>query len=234
MENTLTIILVSIFVLVIATWILSPRKKKTLSAKQAEEVKNKQKEWENAMLATLEKDKERITITDMRNLIVELGLPQTFLDMYDETCNDEILLREFHRDYTAPHAILSYLTKEQQNHYLIDRYKPILSYAHSTIFAYDTITKGFITYYIELMPDNPEYLTWDGLFIDEIIRWWEYEVSDKDILHIGKLFGLKYTKEILDSIYSTTDGNGFATSEKRDKWRSKMLDKINGRIVESG
>ena len=77
---------------------------------------------------------------------------------------------------------------------------------------------------------KPECLTWEGLIVSEILRWWENEVNEEDILHIAKLFGLKYTKEILDSFYFTTQGKGFATFEEVEQWKNSLIDKYNFRI----
>ena len=154
------------------------------------------------------------------------------MDLFDGNCYDEVLRHNYmEKDYAAPYAVVD-LTKHQQDAYLIDRYKPILAYAHSTIFAYDAILKGFICYDIEdnLEKMKPECLTWDGLFVSEILRLWENEVNEEDILHIAKLFGLKYTKEILDSFYFTTQGKGFATFEEVEQWKNSLIDKYNFRI----
>lgn len=178
----------------------------------------------------MENNKERVTEAEIRKLIINLNLSATVLELFNGTCNDEVMEREFHKDYTIPYAILE-LTKEQQDEYLIDRYKPILAYAHSTIFAYDSKLKGFIVYNIEEdIVEKEECLTWDGLFISEILRWWEYEVSDDDILYIGNLFGLKHTQKILESIYSTTEGIGFPTFEEAYKWEKTLIDQLNARI----
>lgn len=178
----------------------------------------------------MENNKERATEAEIRKLIIDLKLPPIVLELFNGTCNDKVMELTFHKDYTILYAILE-LTKEQQDEYLIDRYKPILAYAHSTIFAYDSKLKGFIVYNIEEdIVEKEECLTWDGLFISEILRWWEYEVSDDDILYIGNLFGIKQTKQILESIYSISDGKGFPTFEEAYKWEKTLIDQLNARI----
>jgi len=178
----------------------------------------------------LENDKDRVTESEIRKLIIDLKLSGIVLDLFNETCNDEVMEYGLHEDYVIPYAILE-LTKKQQDEYLVDRYKPILAYAHSTIFAYDSELNGFIVYDIEdKIVDKEECLTWDGIFVNEVLRWWENDVSNEDILYIGNLFGLKYTKEILDSIYSTTEGKGFPTFEDAYAWEEAMINQLNARI----
>ena len=172
---------------------------------------------------------EKVTEQETRKLIIELKLSQTILELFDGKCEDEIVLDTFRNDYADPYAILC-LTEEQQNKYRIDRYKPILAYAFSTIFAYDIKQKGFVSYYIELMNEQLVCFTWDGLFVQEILKWLDFEISDENILHIGNLFGLKYTKEILDSYYSRTGGDGFPTTKEKENWVDEIMDMINGRI----
>lgn len=227
--NTLSIIIVSIIIVFVATWILSPKKRKPLSEKQIQKTKENQKKWQESRRVELENDKQRVSKAEIRNLILDLKLPQIIPDIFDGICKDEIIKQKLNNQYTAPYAVIE-LTKKQQDNYLIDRYKPILSYGHATIFAYDTELKGFITYDIEMMTRNPKCLTWDGLFISKILRWWEYELSNEDILHIGNLFGLKNTKYILNSIYTSTNGKGFATFEAADEWKNKMYNEINANV----
>ena len=175
---------------------------------------------------------EKITQQEIRDLLQGLNLSQGVLDLFDGNCKDEIMQRHFFdKSYSDPYMVLS-IEKFQQDTYLVDRYKPILAYSGETVFAYDMLLKGFISYNIEsTVADLPSCLSWDGLFISEILRWWEYEISDEDILHIGRYFGLKHNQEILDSIYETTDGQGFSTGKALTEWENAMIIKINGRII---
>ncbi|MDR2920332.1 MAG: hypothetical protein LBV72_13340 [Tannerella sp.] len=233
MDNQLDyflVVLIGVAFITFVTFIISPGKKKPLTKKQLDEIEKKQKEWAENRRIELENDKERVTESEIRKLILDLKLPAVVLDFFNETYNDEAMEYELHEDYAIPYAILE-LTKKQQDEYLIDRYKPILAYLHSTVFAYDSKLKGFIVYDIEdKIIEKEECLTWDGIFVNEVLRWWENDISDEDILHIGNLFGLKHTKEILDSIYSTTEGKGFPTFEDTYKWEEAMIDQLNARI----
>ncbi|MBC9929978.1 hypothetical protein [Chitinophaga qingshengii] len=173
-------------------------------------------------------DMERVTKADIRELMSQINLPPSVFDLFDEKCTDAVMQKHrLDKDYTYPYSIID-LKKNEQDAYHIDRYKPILAYAHATIFAYDTLKGGFTTYYIEGDVDvDGECFTWDGLFCQEILRWWEYEIPDEDILYIGEYFGLKHTSQILDSINAA---QGFSSEEQRIRWKNETLIKINGII----
>lgn len=69
----------------------------------------------------------------------------------------------------------------------------------------------------------------DGVFVNEILRWWEYEIPE-DIVHIGNYFDLKHTWQILESIYITTGGKGFANQYELSKWEDEVWRSIDGMI----
>lgn len=171
-----------------------------------------------------------ITNTDIRNLIIELKLPKVILEFFDNKCNDHILISNLGSNYYSdPYKILI-LNADQQKRYLVEQYKPILSCNSDTIFAYDQQSNGYISYSIEYWSKEPTVYTWDGLFVSEILFWYESEIEVDAILHIGNLFGLKYTKDILDDIYKTAKYKGFSTYENIKKWENTMIGKINGFI----
>lgn len=182
----------------------------------------------NHVIFSMMTNNNTITREDLRNVIVSLNLPSIILELYDGKCKDEIVLKYAIYNYGYPAKILD-LNKDQQKHYLTERYCPILCYLEDTIFAYDQISKGYVTYSIEYFEDKSESLTWDGLFINEVLRWWENEIEDEDILYIGNLFGLKYTKEIISDIYTTSEMSKLSSFQDIFLWRNKLLDKINGR-----
>lgn len=186
-----------------------------------------QREWQQEVDA----DTERVTKEAILALIKQINLPRNVIELFNENCTDAVMQQHrLDKDYTYPYSIID-LKKYQQDAYNVDRYKPILAYAHATIFAYDTQLGGFTTYDIEgsVEADN-ECLTWDGVFCREILKWWEYEIPDNDILHIGAYFGLKHTKQVLESIVASTGGNGFSDAEERSRWEHDILTKINGMI----
>ena len=165
---------------------------------------------------------QQITSEDIRKLIVELNLQPVILDLFNENCKDKII-GKYCLGYACPYQILD-LPKIQQNHYCVERYKPLLVDYGCKIFAYDVVSKGFTSYSIELFIEKElQILTWDGIFIDEILHWWEKEITDDEILYLGNLFGLKYTKLILESIYSTTNGKGFSSFREKEKWKQDII-----------
>lgn len=220
-----------LIVLLIAFQFIRKKEKKSRSDSEKNKLRKDANVENEIWKLEMEKDKDRITNDHIRKLIPSLGLSPNILKLFEGNCNDETMKRySFDKDYADPYMVLT-LQKDQQDVYLIERYKPILAYSNATIFAYDYKLKGFISYDIE---SNVEYhnecLTWDALFVGEILRWWEYEVVDNDILYIGAFFGLKYTQQILDSIKQTTNGKGFATGKELTKWENAMIEKINGNI----
>ncbi len=168
---------------------------------------------------------------DLHQYIVDKKLPAVLIEIIKDKISNKLFRNTFGKDYSAPYTILL-LNVNEQSKYQTERYKPIFSYAHSTIYAFDTKTGGFVTYDIE---DNlrvmqvPSY-TWDGLFVKQILFWWECEISDFDIIKIGDYLELNHTKEILQTIYKKTNRNGFKDTGLVHLWEQDVLHKINGII----
>lgn len=217
-----------IFTIILFFFMGKLKKMNSNKLKLSEIEKNEQSQ--KAWLKKLENDKERITPSQVEELITKLNISQNILTIFRGLCNDEIMKKYYlHTDYSVPEVL--YLTKQEQDGFFIDRYLPILS-RNEKIFVYDHHLKGFNWYYLETGIENESYCyTWDALFIPEIVFWWESEISDDDILYIGKYMGLKYVKEILDSIYNTTGGKGFSTSKILENWEEKIMKEINGIIL---
>jgi hypothetical protein len=80
--------------------------------------------------------REAVTFEKMRDLIIELNLPESILDLYDGKCKTEELQYDFRDPYAIFHCAGEGADlKKAQDHYLVDRYKPILSYAFEQIFC---------------------------------------------------------------------------------------------------
>ena len=138
----------------------------------------------------------KIEFEQMRNLIIELGLPKSILELYDGDSENSNL----QYDFKDPYAILC-LPKEQQDSYLVDRYKPILACAFDEIFAYDIETKKYVKYDIEYFREEDlEPMSWDCLFVDTLVMYWESERSDEGIREYGKILGIKNIETILKLI----------------------------------
>ena len=150
-------------------------------------------------------------------LIKSLNLPALVLEIYNENISDPELDELLKYDYSKPDSIFE-LDKEDQDSYEVDRYKPIFEMNHSQIIAYDTQKAGYILYNIEKDIDNPEYLTWGGVWLEEVSVWWENEWEDDEIIKAGKALGLQYTPQIVDELNQVNDGTGFSTTESKNKW----------------
>lgn len=143
----------------------------------------------------------KIESEQMRNLIIELNFPESILELYDGNCKNH----DLQHDFQDPYAILC-LSKEQQDFYLVDRYKPILAYAFEEIFAYDIETEKYVKYSIEYFREEDlEPMSWDCLFVDILITWWELEYPDDKILTYGKILGVKNIETILQLINEEKD-----------------------------
>lgn len=193
------------------------------------------------LLFPKKEDAQKVTEEDMRNTIIKLNLPITILELFDGTCADKVVTRLGLNEsygFTKPYAIID-LLKYQQDHYLIDRYIPLLAYGHGTIYAYDSLLNGFIKYYLELGPKDGQYptLTWDGVFIDYIFSLWENkwidddneEYTNEDIIYVGKLLGLKHIEVIMESIVRNFEVGTFNSYEK---WTQETTDLLNTHINE--
>lgn len=165
-------------------------------------------------------EEKGVTLEEIRNLIIELNLPSSILELYDGCCKNLNLQDQF----SNPHAILC-LSKKQQNNYHIDRYKPILDFYFETIIAYDVISKKYVTYSIEMFDEkllNP--MSWDSIFIPIVKLWWETEISDEIILSYGEILGIRYTDLILENI------KYFDDSKMSLKEESKFLEDLRIKI----
>lgn len=218
-----------VITMVIIFQLFRARKQKQLADDEKRKAQERHKKENGNWEAVLKNDK--VTKEDIRMLIPALRLSGNVLDLFDGNCKDEIMKRHFFdKDYADPYMVIT-LSKLQQDVYLTDRYKPVLAYSGATVFAYDAKLNGYISYDIESdVEEQTECFTWDGLFVREVLRWWEYDISEADIIYIGNFFGLKYTKEILNSILETTDGKGFLTGKELTAWENSTIEKINGLI----
>ncbi|UTW64560.1 hypothetical protein KFE98_10600 [bacterium SCSIO 12741] len=167
----------------------------------------------------------------LSSYIVDNGLPNVLLEIIKEEVSSSEFSRAFGTDYNAPYSILQ-LTEKEQQIYQTNRYQPIFSYSHSTIFAFDTELGGFIRYDVEDELDEKDIIvySWDGLFVNQILFWWECEIPDEEIISIGDYLGLNHTREILRSIYDKTNGNGFKTVDSASQWELEILKRIDGVI----
>jgi hypothetical protein len=168
---------------------------------------------------------EPINFEQIRNLIIELKLPGIILELYDGNCNIELLQSSFQDPY-----VIFTLNKNQQDKYLIDRYKPLLAYYTETIFAYDIISKKYVKYSIELFDEKVlEPMSWDSLFINFIIGLWEDgDYAEDEIVNYGKYLGVKNTGKILEERIEIEDKKlNYLEYMKWEKSLIKLIDNKN-------
>lgn len=161
------------------------------------------------------------------SLLASLPLSKNILKLYRGENEDKVIKEEgIDLQYGKPYEIDT-LVQEEYNY---ERYKPILSSSDRNI-AYDTMLGGYYSYPMEQDFEPQDFCyTWDGLFISDVLYWWESEISNDRIIHIGNYFGLKYSKEIVESIQRETNGKGFESQEHIDEWEQRMLVQIDGII----
>jgi len=163
---------------------------------------------------------------EIRELIRTLNLPETIMEIFDEKITDEAVRDALENDYSKPYSILD-LHPSAQKLYRLEQYKPILELRCSQIIAYDIRNNGFVPYFLEDGIVEPVCLSWDGVFLEEVLYWWENEWSDKEMVYVGRKLGLNHVDKILESLNGTPDGAGFQTFEEKETWVDKMLKELN-------
>ena len=171
----------------------------------------------------------QLTEVELRELIHKLGLPKIVTDIYDENVSDDVFEEEIGDSYSKPLSILD-LSAEEQITYRVDRFKPILELRNYDIIAYDIERKGFIVYGLEEDIEDPIVLNWDGVFLYEVVFWYELELDEDSIMHLADLFNLQYAEEIVESLYEAEDNDEVSTFEDQDVWMANMINKLNMRV----
>ncbi|MGI6153492.1 MAG: hypothetical protein ACOYJB_06660 [Christensenellaceae bacterium] len=164
-----------------------------------------------------------LSVGKVRNIIIKLQLPQIVLELFDGKCNDEKAGRLLGSQYQRPLRLF----EQPGEAYKVDRYIPFLAVWQSVIFAYDTISQGFVRYSLERFCEAElVFLTWSGLMLKEIIGWWELEWPDEDIIFAGNLFGINDTEKLIREI--ALHNVAGLPYNARAKWENDLLNKIGG------
>jgi hypothetical protein len=66
--------------------------------------------------------------------------------------------------------------------------------------------------------------------LDEVSFWFENEMSEEDIFHLGNLLNLKYTEEIIESLSEAEENDELSTFEEKDEWMEKVINELKLRI----
>lgn len=181
------------------------------------ELAKKKAEWE--------RDTERLKDFESLNLITELKLPNIIIDLFKE--NEQSKKNALSDFYRCPSEFYL-MTKHEQDTFSVDNIIPFLSdTSFYKIYAYDRLKKGFLTYDIEqpeTIIDKKERYSWDGIFVSDILFWWECEIENDVIIEFGNALNLKWTEEILWEIENKLDNSDF---ENIKNWKMSIYEKYN-------
>ncbi|WP_298425214.1 hypothetical protein [uncultured Kordia sp.] len=171
-----------------------------------------------------ERDTERLKEKDVLNTIKKLDLPKTISDLF---CKNEESKRIGLNNYLRCPTEFFLMTKKEQDAYNVENIIPFLSdISFYKIYAYDKKKNGFLTFDIEMPEPNinesSQRFTWDGLFVSDILFWWECEIENNKIIEFGKALQLNWTREIIDSIESKLDNS---KTENITKWKNSIYKK---------
>ncbi|GGH03246.1 hypothetical protein [Pedobacter zeae] len=177
----------------------------------------------------MEKDQNSITKAEIRSVLVSLNLSPFVIALFDET--DSLNMYGFYNHFSPPYHIL-HATRKEQEVFLTDRYIPLFETIHdfSQVLAYDKVLQGFIRYSPENLSTlkTNQVLTWDGIFVKQILTWYEEEKNDPEILALCDLLGLKHAQKVLDSIYQDL-GTDYSLPQI-EEWEKMIITEIDARI----
>lgn len=203
----------------------NPKNRNSVSEKQMAELKEKIANRRNLV----DSDPNRITEIQIRSVLLSLNLSPFVIALFDETDNLENY--GFYNYFKPPYTIID-SPKIEQDAFEIDRYIPLFETMDDflEVLAYDKILGGFIRYSPEdnIPLGQHDVLTWDGIFVGQILSWYEDEKLDKEILKICGLLGLEHGRKILDTIYKKLGSH--YTSTQITQWEESTLIEIKGII----
>ena len=177
--------------------------------------------------AIWERDPDKLEANTVRNLIISLALPPFVLSLFDETAAAKASL--LYNSFRCPTAFFL-LNKAEQDFYQVDHIIPLLADpSFYNIYAYDLALKGFLKYDIEsgIAPDTPR-LSWEGLFLNDILQCWEAEIPNAQILEMGKLLGFEHSAKILHSIENELDNSDY---KNIIHWEAMIIERFQWRIL---
>ncbi|WP_312134676.1 hypothetical protein [Sphingobacterium sp.] len=88
----------------------------------------------------------------------------------------------------------------------------------------------FIAYGLEEEIEDPIVLYWDGVFLYEVVFWYELELDEDSIMHLADLFNPKYAEEIVEGLYEAEENDEVSTFKAQDVWMANMINKLNMRV----
>jgi len=129
-----------------------------------------------------------ITRDQARRDIVTLNLPQIVLDIFDE----KPLPKNLDIHFCAPYPIFA-LEPIGQAEYGDARMTPLWMSGGSTIVAYQHAPerRGYFRFDIESGEEEPIFLTWQQVLVEEFQFLWESEWTDEDLIEVAGWFNFK-------------------------------------------
>ena len=171
--------------------------------------------------ASIDRDPHRLRRSQARELLLTLDLPEIVLHLFDE--NEHARHLDLSGHYSCPVSFYR-MTKEEQDAYSVDTVKPLLCGPDFySIYAYDIAAKGFLQYDIESTELPTRRFKWEGMFISDVLTWWELELAPEKIIEMGMAMGLTHIREVLTSLEKGEQGG---TGGSIAAWENRMIERF--------
>lgn len=130
-----------------------------------------------------------------RNLLVELGLPQVILDIFDGNPPEDCSYR-----YGRPEEYYR-MTEKLQADYGADAVVPFMDNSNfDVLFAYDRQRRGFRRFYVEAPTAGltQPVCSWQQLMAREFIDHYENEMDNASLREFAKWFDFHFVEELIE------------------------------------
>ncbi|NNC18072.1 hypothetical protein HJC22_20370 [Corallococcus exiguus] len=129
------------------------------------------------------------------NLIVELGLPQVILDIFEGNSPEDCSYR-----YGRPDEYYR-MTEEHQANYGADAVVPFMDNSNfDVLFAYDRQRHAYLRFYVESPTEGlaQPFCSWQQLMAQEFIRHYEDEMDNALLRDFAKRFDFHFVEELIE------------------------------------
>jgi hypothetical protein len=162
-----------------------------------------------------------ITRAEARQNIIELGLPEVVLDVFDEKALPYNLDLTFRYPYTV-----FCLDAAQQARYGIGKITPIWTDSSAyTVVAYDHAPErsGFFRFDIETAEiEHPAGLNWQQALVRPLQSLWEDEMPDDRLREVADWFGFRHAETFLHELAQTK----LDTAAKDAAWYESFIARL--------
>ncbi len=160
-----------------------------------------------------------ITRDQARRDIVTLNLPQIVLDIFDE----KPLPKNLDLRFCTPYPIFA-LEAEGQANYGHGRMTPLWMSGGYTIVAYHHARehRGYFRFDIESGEEEPIFLTWQQVLVEEFQFLWESEWTDEDLIEVAEWFKFKYIELLIGELTQVN----LNPDADRSAWYREFLRKV--------